>query len=63
MLSRSAFQLTSYCAGSAGPWQLDESFNMAVLAMRGCTAVNGVSQLHGKVSRQIFQTLFPGGPA
>jgi starch phosphorylase len=39
-----------------------ERFNMAYLALRGCAAVNGVSQLHGKVSRQIFAPLFPGWP-
>jgi starch phosphorylase len=36
-----------------------EAFNMAYLAMRGCGAVNGVSRLHGAVSRQLFQPLFP----
>jgi starch phosphorylase len=30
--------------------------------LRGSGAVNGVSQLHGKVSRSIFQTLFPRWP-
>ena len=39
-----------------------EPFNMAYLAVRGSAAVNGVSQLHGKVSRRIFQTLFPRWP-
>jgi starch phosphorylase len=39
-----------------------ERFNMAYLAMRGCGAVNGVSQLHAEVSRQIFSPLFPGWP-
>ncbi len=39
-----------------------EPFNMAYLAMRGAGAVNGVSQLHGEVSRQIFQPLFPRWP-
>ncbi len=39
-----------------------EPFNMAYLAVRGCGAVNGVSRLHGQVSRQIFQTLFPRWP-
>ena len=34
-----------------------EPFNMAYLAVRGSGAVNGVSQLHGQVSRRIFQTL------
>ncbi|HUS73166.1 MAG TPA: alpha-glucan family phosphorylase [Sedimentisphaerales bacterium] len=36
-----------------------EYFNMAYLAMRGSGSVNGVSRLHGKVSRRLFQSLFP----
>jgi glycogen phosphorylase len=40
-----------------------EAFNMAYLAVRGCGAVNGVSRLHGEVSRHLFQPLFPGCPA
>lgn len=39
-----------------------ELFNMAYLAIRGSGAVNGVSLLHGKVSRQIFSNLFPRWP-
>lgn len=39
-----------------------EPFNMAFLAMRGCAAVNAVSQLHRHVSQRIFQPLFPGWP-
>lgn len=39
-----------------------EPFNMAYLAMRGAGAVNGVSRLHGEVSRGIFQALFPRWP-
>ncbi|MGO9118272.1 MAG: alpha-glucan family phosphorylase [Desulfomonilaceae bacterium] len=39
-----------------------ESFNMACLAIRGSGAVNGVSRLHGKVSRHIFEPLFPHWP-
>jgi starch phosphorylase len=39
-----------------------EPFNMAYLAVRGSGAVNGVSQLHGEVSRRIFQVLFPRWP-
>jgi starch phosphorylase len=34
-------------------------FNMAYLAIRGSAAVNGVSRLHGEVSRTIFTPLFP----
>lgn len=40
----------------------DEPFNMAFLAMRGSGMVNGVSLLHGTVSRGIFQPLFPRWP-
>jgi glycogen phosphorylase len=39
-----------------------EPFNMAYLATRGSGAVNGVSQLHGEVSRKLFQVLFPRWP-
>ena len=39
-----------------------EPFNMAYLAVRGSGAVNGVSRLHGQVSRKIFQVLFPRWP-
>ena len=35
---------------------------MAYLAIRGSGAVNGVSRLHGKVSRQLFEPLFPRWP-
>ena len=41
---------------------LSEPFNMAYLAIRGSGAVNGVSKLHGQVSRRLFQTLFPRWP-
>jgi starch phosphorylase len=37
-------------------------FNMAYLAVRGSGAVNGVSRLHGKVSRRLFEPLFPHWP-
>ncbi len=36
---------------------------MAYLAIRGSGAVNGVSRLHGKVSRHLFEPLFPNWPA
>ena len=39
-----------------------EPFNMAYLAIRGSGAANGVSRLHGQVSRRIFQVLFPRWP-
>ena len=48
--------------GRANPNDDSESFNMAYLAVRGCSSINGVSRLHGEVSRRIFQTLFPRWP-
>ena len=39
-----------------------EPFNMAYLAVRGSGSVNGVSRLHGEVSRRLFQPLFPRWP-
>jgi starch phosphorylase len=39
-----------------------EAFNMAYLALRGSGSVNGVSRLHGEVSRRIFRPLFPRWP-
>ena len=48
--------------GRQNPEDSSEPFNMAYLAIRGCGAVSGVSRLHGKVSRHIFQPLFPRWP-
>jgi len=49
--------------GRQNPHDSSESFNMAYLAIRGSGAVNGVSRLHGKVSRHLFEPLFPQWPA
>ncbi len=48
--------------GRLDPGDDEEPFNMAYLAMRGSGLVNGVSQLHGEVSRRLFQPLFPRWP-
>ncbi len=48
--------------GRKDPGNESETFNMAYLAIRGSGAVNGVSRLHGKVSRHIFEPLFPKWP-
>jgi starch phosphorylase len=48
--------------GRKDPRDSSEPFNMAHLAIRGSLAVNGVSRLHGEVSRRIFQGLFPRWP-
>ena len=49
--------------GRQNPNDASETFNMAYLAIRGSGAVNGVSRLHGKVSRHLFEPLFPHWPA
>ncbi len=48
--------------GRQNPDDSSEPFNMAYLALRGSGRVNGVSRLHGQVSRRIFQPLFPRWP-
>lgn len=48
--------------GRQNPEDASEPFSMAYLAMRGSGAVNGVSRLHGEVSRRIFQRVFPRWP-
>ena len=48
--------------GRQNPSDPSEPFNMAYLAIRGSGAANGVSHLHGKVSRRLFLPLFPGWP-
>ena len=37
-----------------------EPFCMTVLALKGSRAANGVSELHGQVSRNMWQALYPG---
>src|SRR5450755_4177396 len=48
--------------GRQNPADSSEPFNMAYLALRGSGAANGVSRLHGKVSRRLFLPLFPRWP-
>jgi starch phosphorylase len=48
--------------GRQNPNDSSERFNMAYLAIRGSGAVNGVSRLHGEVSRRLFEPLFPSWP-
>lgn len=47
---------------SLGQMHPGDDFNMAYLAIRGSGFVNGVSQLHGEVSRHLFRDLFPRFP-
>jgi glycogen phosphorylase len=48
--------------GRENPNDTSENFNMAYLAIRGSGLVNGVSRLHGQVSRHLFASLFPRWP-
>ena len=48
--------------GRENPDDPTEAFNMAYLALHGSGAVNGVSRLHGAVSRALFRPLFPRWP-
>lgn len=48
--------------GRANPDDAAEPFNMAYLAIRGSGSVNGVSRLHGQVSRHLFEPLFSRWP-
>jgi starch phosphorylase len=48
--------------GRRNPRDTSENFNMAYLAIRGSGAVNGVSRLHGEVSQNLFEPLFPRWP-
>ncbi|HSN14499.1 MAG TPA: alpha-glucan family phosphorylase [Anaeromyxobacteraceae bacterium] len=48
--------------GRRDPDDDDEPFNMATLALRLSARANGVSRLHGEVSRSIFAGLYPRWP-
>lgn len=49
--------LGEYDNGTAGP-----QFNMTALALRTAGGINGVSVLHGDVTRRMWQPLWPGVP-
>lgn len=48
--------------GTRNPEDLSCPFTMALLALRGCSHINGVSRLHGTVSKRIFQAHYPRWP-
>ena len=70
--------ITRYLAGFAGrlgmrpeefldlgrtrPGDGHEGFSMTVAALRHCARVNAVSRLHGRVSRRMWNVLWPGVP-
>ena len=46
--------------GRFDPNNQNEKFSMSVLATKLSQEVNGVSKIHGRVSREMFQPLYPG---
>src|ERR1044072_3631774 len=46
--------------GRVNPKDNNEPFCMTVLALKLSRAANGVSELHGRVSRHMWQSLYPG---
>lgn len=46
--------------GRINPADSKEKFSMSNLAANFCSAINGVSALHGKVSQEMFAPLWPG---
>jgi glycogen phosphorylase len=48
--------------GRENTGDLSSPFSMAALAMKTASFVNGVAQLHGAVSREMFQNMWPGVP-
>jgi starch phosphorylase len=57
-ISRSEF----FALGRKQPADEGENFCMTVLALRMAASSNGVSKLHGCVSRKMWQDLWPGVP-
>jgi glycogen phosphorylase len=53
--------LMSY--GCVNSPEAGEQFTMTVLALKMSRAANGVSELHGKVSREMWKDIFPGKKA
>ncbi len=56
-LSRDEFMALGNHEGSYGP-----AFNMTALALQLSGRANGVSQLHGEVSRRMWQSIWPDRP-
>jgi starch phosphorylase len=46
--------------GRVNPDDADETFCMTVLALKASRTANAVSELHGRVSRKMWQPLYPG---
>jgi len=63
ILDQSGISLDEFMAlGRANPDDHSEPFNMALLALRTTSSANGVSRLHGVVSRKMFRSIWPETP-
>ncbi len=63
MLGRLGLDLEGLLAlGRVNVFDRSEFFSMAVLALRTSNFANGVSRLHGQVSRKMWQPVWPGVP-
>lgn len=63
MLGRLGLNLEGLLAlGRANVFDQNEMFSMAVLALRTSNYCNGVSRLHGSVSRKMWHSIWPGVP-
>ena len=51
-----------YLWAGSNPYNDSEEFCMTVLALRLAATSNGVSKLHGKVSREMWKAIWPGVP-
>jgi starch phosphorylase len=62
-LSGMGLSLDEFAAlGKRNAGDADEPFSMAIFALRLCGMANGVSALHGHVSREMWHDVWPGAP-
>ena len=63
LLDRCDMSLYEFMAlGRKNPDDSTEPLNMALLALRTTASANGVSRLHGEVSRNMFRSIWPNAP-
>ena len=58
-----SLSMSDFLALGRPPWDTQSDFCMTVLALRLSSHCNGVSKLHGDVSRRMWQRLWPEVPA
>ncbi len=64
LVERCGFSWDEFAAlGRSGDGEGDGAFGLTPFALRTAAHANGVSELHGEVSREIWRILWPGRPA